>query len=76
MKINTTAEKVNAGLTELRDNGASVRVYDDGSGQVSVQGVSATFQYEDGVLTVTIADKPWMVSQEYVENKIRSFFKE
>lgn len=74
MEIITTMEKVNDGIEELKENGGEVLMKSGSIGQVSIQGVDAKFSFSNGILTVLITDKPWLVSQEYVEEKIREYF--
>ena len=74
MEILTTQEKVDEGLEELKENGGEVIMTGDASGEVSIQGVDAKFNYIGGILNIIITDKPWVVSEEYVEDKIRKYF--
>ena len=69
MKIETTQEKVDQGVQELKDAGGSVT-----SNSVSFKGVEANYSFEDGILTVRITDKPWLASMEYVEGEIKKYF--
>ena len=73
MRIKTTEEKVNEGLKELKANGAIVETSGN-SGGVAIQGVEALYKFEEGILSITITDKPWLVSEDFVEGKIRSYF--
>jgi hypothetical protein len=75
IKIKTTESKVYAGIKKLRESGADVWTQGMG-GTVSVQGVEAGyfFDKETSILTITITEKPWLVSEEFIEGKIRSYF--
>ncbi len=44
------------------------------AGRVTAQGVTAAYAYQDGLLTVNILEKPFFVSTEYCESKMREFF--
>ena len=75
MKIKTTLEKVNVAVDEIRANGGSVRI-NGTAGSFSIRGVEGRFNFSegDGVLTVAIDDKPWLASEEMIEEKVRDFF--
>ena len=73
MIIQTTIEKVNEGIEELNANGGTA-FFQNNRGSVSIQGVDAEFDFDDGILTINILDKPFLVSEEYVEDKIREYF--
>ena len=42
-------------------------------GKISKSGVTASYHYADGVLQVTILDKPFFVSTDYCEAQLRTF---
>lgn len=42
-------------------------------GKLTKMGVTAGYQYADGVLKVTILDKPFFVTTDYCEEQLRSF---
>lgn len=70
--IKTTAEKVNEAIERLKEDGEiSVR---GNTGEFEVMGVSGRYMYELGELNIVIDDKPWLISDEYVEQKIRDYF--
>lgn len=75
MQIHTTLEKVNNAITAIRDNGGRV-VVNGSKGSVDVKGVSGRFEFDQdtGILIFSITDKPFLVSTEFVESKIREFF--
>ena len=62
-------------IDEIRKNGGGV--YGDAdAGKVSVMGVQAQYALnKQGVLTIHILEKPFLVSREYVESRIKEFFK-
>lgn len=72
MKIKATKQKAEEALEKLNRAGS---VYFDGTnGSFSVKGVDGRFKYGDEILTIVIDDKPFFVSEEYVESEIREFF--
>jgi hypothetical protein len=42
-------------------------------GKITKMGVTAAYQYADGLLRVTILDKPFFVSTEYCEEQLKAF---
>lgn len=75
MKIETTESEVYKGIKKLRESGAEV--YTNGmGGKVSVQGVKADYYFDKdiNILSIKITDKPWLVSLDYVEQKIKEYF--
>jgi len=74
MKIKASMKKVNEALNKISDVG-SVSV-NGSDGKVSVKGVDANFSFDENAeeLTITITDKPWLVSESFVEDEIRKFF--
>ena len=42
-------------------------------GKITKMGVTAGYQYADGVLKVTILDKPFFVTTDYCEEQLRGF---
>lgn len=73
MTITTTLEKVNNGLEKIRGAGGLVSV-DGNKGKASIKGVDARFSFDNGVLSVQIIEVPFLVSEEFVEEKIKEFF--
>lgn len=75
MKIQTTLEKVNTGLQAIQNKGGKVDIEKSG-GTVRIQGVYAKFNFNQSTkeLSVSIIDKPWLVSEEYIEEKIKDYF--
>ncbi len=75
MKIEATQEKVSSAMDKIRDAGGTVSGNDSG-GIVCIKGVEARFAFDPyiGELTITIIDKPWLVSESFVEDEIRKFF--
>ena len=45
-------------------------------GKITKMGVTAAYLYADGVLRVTILDKPFFVSTEYCEDQLRTWLGE
>jgi hypothetical protein len=43
-------------------------------GTIEKMGVKAGYVYADGVLTITILDKPFFLSVDMVEKQLRAFF--
>lgn len=42
-------------------------------GKISKMGVTAGYQYADGLLKVTILDKPFFVTTDYCEEQMKAF---
>jgi hypothetical protein len=42
-------------------------------GKITKMGVTAAYQYAEGLLRVTILDKPFFVSTEYCEEQLKAF---
>ncbi len=42
-------------------------------GKITKMGVTAGYQYAEGVLRVTILDKPFFVTTDYCEEQLKSF---
>jgi hypothetical protein len=42
-------------------------------GKITKMGVTAAYQYADGLLRVTILDKPFFVTTEYCEEQLKAF---
>jgi hypothetical protein len=42
-------------------------------GKITKMGVTAGYQYANGILRVTILDKPFFVSTEYCEAQLKAF---
>jgi len=42
-------------------------------GKITKMGVTAGYQYANGLLRVTILDKPFFVSTEYCEEQLKAF---
>ena len=42
-------------------------------GKITKMGVTAGYQYLDGLLRVTILDKPFFVTTEYCEEQLKGF---
>ena len=42
-------------------------------GKITKMGVTAGYQYLDGILRVTILDKPFFVTTEYCEEQLKGF---
>jgi len=43
------------------------------TGKISKMGVTASYVYADGVVTIEILEKPFFVSTEYCEEQLRAF---
>jgi hypothetical protein len=46
---------------------------DGDEGQISKSGVKAGYKYAEGLLTVTILEKPFFVTTEYCEEQLKGF---
>ncbi len=54
-----------------------IKLPDGDSGALSYQGVTVQCSYNGAdTLTITVTQKPWIISESYVENKIRAWFAE
>lgn len=42
-------------------------------GKITKMGVTAAYQYAEGLLRVTILDKPFFVTTEYCEEQLKAF---
>lgn len=49
---------------------------DGPEGKITKMGVTAGYQYADGLLRITILDKPFFVTTEYCEEQLRGFLPE
>ena len=67
---NISEERLASGKQKVRDSGGTF--YKDGSFEVS--GVEGNYRYEDGSLTITITDKPWLASWGMIKDKLNAFF--
>lgn len=67
---NITPEKVDKGEAEIRKAGGTV--YADNS--FEVQGVNGSFELINNTLTVTITDKPWLVSWNMIKQGLIEYF--
>jgi len=43
-------------------------------GKITKMGVTASYQYADGHLSIVILDKPFFVTTEYCEEQIKNWF--
>ncbi len=46
---------------------------DGDEGKITKMGVTAGYQYADGLLRVTILDKPFFVTTDYCEEQLKSW---
>jgi len=46
------------------------------SGKISKRGVTATWSYDGAHLTVTVIDKPWLVTEAYCEQQLTQWLNE
>ena len=46
---------------------------DGDEGKISKMGVTAGYQYAEGLLKVTILDKPFFVTTDYCEDQLKAF---
>jgi hypothetical protein len=66
-------------LTEDEFAATAARVEQQGitltgsEGKITKMGVTAAYQYADGLLRVTILDKPFFVSTEYCAEQLKAF---
>ena len=75
MYISTTVKKMREGVAKLKAKGATFR--EDGEyTEVEVSGVGAKYKYnpDTSELFVVITEVPFLVSESFVEDKIREFF--
>jgi len=74
MEIKASLEKVNEAIGKIREVGTAI--IKNSRGSVCVKDVEADFSFDQSteILTVTITNKPWLVSKSYVEEEIRKFF--
>lgn len=77
MRITTTLEKFQKGLRKVRESGGTTTINCLDStieGSASIQGVVATFEFNQGTLTINIEDKPWLATDSMIEDEINKFF--
>lgn len=74
MKITITPERANEALQGLRKKGDVS--FDGKNGSFKVSGVEGRFNYdaESQILTVTIDDTPFLVSEDYCYSEIKKYF--
>lgn len=65
-----TEEKKNEALRLIKENGGVI--YGDNSFEIS--GVRGFYEENDGSVTITITDKPWLASWGMIESKLNTFF--
>lgn len=53
-----------------------VKLPDEAAGEIYQKGVRCAFTFDGRVLRVTVIDKPWLVTQDYVEGKLREFIEQ
>jgi len=71
VEIPLTSEEFAAKATQLaQTQGITL---DGHEGKISKSGVTASYLYENGVLKVTILEKPFFVSTEYCEEQLRNW---
>lgn len=54
---------------EIKNNGGSFT-----NRNISVKGVKLEYRVDWQEVTIWIIDKPWLVSDSYIEDKIREYF--
>lgn len=69
-QINTTEEKVLNGEKLIQQNGGTIYA----NNTFDISGVSGKYNFEGGMLTIVITDKPWLASWDMIEEKINQFF--
>ena len=69
-KIEATEEKVKEGLNLIINSGGEIY----GENLFEIHGVEGNFDFSNGVLTVTILKKPWIVSADRIKSKLDDFF--
>lgn len=73
MQIKTTESKIAEGIERIKQEGGKVFGTTE-HGSVSIRGVEAHFTFQKGILGVRITETPFLVSEDFVEDKIRKFF--
>ena len=75
MKIKATLGKLNEALSKIQDVG-SVKL-DGQKWSFRVKWVEWRFAYDQQseILTIVIDDKPWLASEEMIEDEIKKFFR-
>lgn len=53
-----------------------VDVPDEAAGEISQKGVKIAFTYDGITLRLTIIDKPWLVTEDYVAGKLSEFVRQ
>ena len=67
---NVSDDIIKSGIKAIIDNGG--KVYTDNS--FIIEGVKGNFKLQDGVLTITICEKPFLVSWYMIKENLREFF--
>ncbi len=67
--IKTTQEKVDKGIRLIQENGGDIE-----DGYFNIQGVRGSYQFKDGILSISIASKPWLASWDMIKGKLIGFF--
>ena len=71
IQIPLTPDQFAAASTQLQEKQGIVLTGNEG--KLSKMGVTASYVYKDGLLTVEILEKPFFVSTEYCEEQLRGF---
>jgi hypothetical protein len=71
IQIPLTPEQFAAASAQLQEKQGIVLTGTEG--KLSKMGVTASYVYKDGLLTVEILEKPFFVSTEYCEEQLRGF---
>ena len=71
IQIALTPEEFATTARELEEK-QGVRLEGD-EGKITKMGVTAGYQYAEGVLRVTILDKPFFVTTEYCEEQLKAW---
>jgi hypothetical protein len=67
---NVSDDIIRSAVKEIIDNGG--KVYTDNS--FEIEGVKGTFKVRDGMMTITIYDKPWLVSWDLIKETLKQYF--
>ena len=64
---------INKSLSQVKNNCDSFNGNEE-SGSFSKSGVRGTYDISGNTVRITLTDKPFLASWDYVESKIRSYF--
>ncbi|HWZ51182.1 MAG TPA: hypothetical protein VNW54_06940 [Granulicella sp.] len=70
IQIPLTAEEFQTKANQLAEQGI---VITGTEGTIEKMGVKASYLYQDGLLTITILDKPFFLSEDMCEKQLRAW---